>query len=405
MSVGYLYVDMNAYFASVEQQLRPELRGRPVAVVSVLAETTCCIAASYEAKQRGIQTGTLVRAARRLCPGLAVVEARPHEYIRMHHRICQAVESCTSVQAVLSIDEMVCKLGGGERQLAAATRLAQRIKTALRGTVGPYLRCSIGLGPNRMLAKVASDMQKPDGLTAIRAADLPERLHALQLRDFPGVGPRMEQRLLNWGVTTVQQLCALPAEKLAQIWESKLLGQSWWHRLRGDDVSEPPTRRRTLGHSRVLPPDRRDDRAAGDILLRLTEKAAARLRQIGYWTGAISVWAQHLGSQAWQERRKLSPCQDTSTLLSAAGQIWKHKPAGRPLKIGLVLSDLVAGENVSGPLWETDRKLTALSHAIDRVNQQCGAHMLYFAALHNVLQEAPTRIAFTNIPDLDLEGG
>jgi DNA polymerase-4 len=286
--------------------------------------------------------------------------------------------------------------------MEGAVRLAERIKTVLRREVGPYVRCSIGLGPNRILAKVAADMQKPDGVTAIRAADLPGRLHGLSLRDFPGVGPRMEQHLLGWGVTTVKRLCELSAVELARIWESKLLGQIWWHRLRGNDLPEPPTHRRTVSHSRVLPPEWRDDRHAGEILLRLTEKAAARLRHLGCWTGSISVWSHDLGAQAWQENHRLSRCQDTSTLLSAVGKIWGHKPAGRPLKIGVVLSDLIESRNVTPLLCETERKLTALSHAMDQVNQQHGSHSLYFAALHDVLEEAPTRIAFTNIPDIDL---
>src|SRR6516164_6819945 len=119
---------MNAYFASVEQQERPELRGRPVAVVPVKAETTCCIAASYEAKRYGVRTGTMVRDARRLCPELCVVEARPRKYVETHHRIVEAVGSCLPVTAVLSIDEMVCKLMGGERQPDEAVKLSQRVK-------------------------------------------------------------------------------------------------------------------------------------------------------------------------------------------------------------------------------------------------------------------------------------
>jgi DNA polymerase-4 len=303
---------------------------------------------------------------------------------------------------VLSIDEMVCRLSPLERKVDDATRLAERIKAAMRRELGLHLRCSIGLGPNRMLAKMAADMHKPDGLTVIRAADLPERLFALVLQDFPGVGPRMEQRLLRGGVGTVKQLCECSAVELGRIWESKLLGQIWWHRLRGDDLPEPPTHRRTVSHTRVLPPEWRDEERARDILLRLTEKAASRLRHLRCLTGAISVGVHYLGSGSWQENRRLSPCQDTPTLLSAASQIWEHKPAGRPLKVGVVFSGLVENGSVSPSLWEIDRKLTAASHAMDQVNQQFGSHSLYFAPLHNVQQEAPTRIAFTNIPDLDL---
>ena len=101
-----LYVDFNSYFASVEQQLRPELRGRPVGVLPVLAETTCCIAASYEAKAFGVKTGTPVYEARKRCPGIVLLEARPPLYVEMHHRLVATVESCTPVGRVLSIDEM-----------------------------------------------------------------------------------------------------------------------------------------------------------------------------------------------------------------------------------------------------------------------------------------------------------
>src|SRR5208337_4195962 len=111
-ALNWLFVDLNSYFASVEQEVRPELRGRPVAVVPMMADTTCCIAASYQAKAHGVKTGTLVGEARRICPGLQLVEARHELYVEYHHRIVAAVEQCVPVTAVLSIDEMGCRLLG-----------------------------------------------------------------------------------------------------------------------------------------------------------------------------------------------------------------------------------------------------------------------------------------------------
>jgi len=401
MSLRYLYVDMNSYFASVEQQLRPELRDKPVAVIPVRAETTCCIAVSYEARRCGVKTGTMVAEARRLCPGLRLVPARPREYIQMHHRVMKAVDSCLPVQAVLSIDEMVCRLGSMERDEASALDLAKLVKAAIRREAGEWMRCSIGLAPNRMLAKVAADMQKPDGLTLIRRAELPERLYPLKLQDFPGIGPRMAKRLLSWGITTVEQLCNLSAETLSQIWGSKLLGHGWWHRLRGEDVAESPTHRSTISHSRVLPPAWRDDCGARDIALRLTEKIAARLRYIRHWAGMLTLSVE-FGARNWEARSPLSLCQDTSTLLAVVSDLWQHKPEGWPLKVTVVLSDLVADHNATPPLWATERNLTALSHAMDKINQRLGSHTLYFAALHGVRDEVPTAIAFSQIPDLNL---
>ncbi len=136
LRVRWLFLDLNSYFASVEQELQPLLRGRPVAVVPVMADTTCCIAASYEAKAFGVKTGTQVGEARKMCPGLALVEARHELYVEYHHRIVQAVERFVPVASVMSIDEMACRLIGREQPLMAALDLARRIKASIREHAG-----------------------------------------------------------------------------------------------------------------------------------------------------------------------------------------------------------------------------------------------------------------------------
>ena len=143
MALRSLFVDFNSYFASVEQHLRPELRGKPVAVVPVKAETTCCIAASHEARKFGIKTGTRVSDARHMCPGLQIIEARPELYVKCHHDLVDAVESCIHVGEVWSIDEMVCELTGRLQQRDNACELALKIKKTIASKVGAELRCSI----------------------------------------------------------------------------------------------------------------------------------------------------------------------------------------------------------------------------------------------------------------------
>jgi DNA polymerase-4 len=400
--LNYLFVDMNAYFASVEQQLRPELRGRPVAVVPVKAETTCCIAASYEAKPFGVKTGTMVREARRLCPGLQVVEARPKLYVETHKRIHDAIDSCLPVTAVLSVDEMVCQLQGSERHPARAVSLARQVKDAIRGRVGETLNCSVGVAPNRLLAKVAADMQKPDGLTVLRQEELPDRLYGLQLTDFPGVGRRMERRLHAAGVTDVRRLCRLTGRELSAIWGSRLLGSGWWHKLRGEDVPEPPTRTRSVGHSRVLPPDQRHPDPAWAVLMRLVHKAAARLRHIRYWAGSVTLAVTVLGGRHWHARRRIDQCQDTLTLIREVAPLWSVRPPGRLLKIGVVLGDLVHERNRTPSLFEPDRKQVELAKAMDRVSRRFGLAGAYFAGMHGLENQYTTRIAFNRVPDLDL---
>jgi DNA polymerase IV len=147
--VNWLFVDLNSYFASVEQQVRPELRGRPVGVVPMMADTTVCIAASYEAKAFGVRTGTVVADAKRMCPDIVFVEGRHEIYTEFHHRIVETVESCVPVTAVCSIDEMACRLIGRERPLLAAIDLARRVKKRISEQVGPMLKSSVGLATNR----------------------------------------------------------------------------------------------------------------------------------------------------------------------------------------------------------------------------------------------------------------
>lgn len=405
MGIHYLFLDMNAFFASVEQQLRPELRGKPVAVVPMLAETTCCIAASYEAKRYGIKTGTLVQDARLLCPRLELVEARPREYIRVHHQILQAVDSVLPVEAVLSIDELVCKLMGREKEPENALQLGRQVKEAIYRRVGGQLRCSVGLGPNRFLAKVAAEMHKPDGLTLLQPSDLPHRLYSLQLRDLPGIGPGMERRLFKHGVTTVEGLYRLSALQLAQVWGSRVHGLAWWHRLRGADLPEIPTRRRSLSHSHVLPPVFRSEAGARAVLTRLVHRAAARLRHEGYWAGSLALFLRFLdgGEKCkWDAYIRIQPSQDTLTLLRVALGLWQQKPAGTPFKVGIALGSLTPEPELSEPLFESQQKLVRLAQAMDKANSRYGPQALYFAGMHRTEQSAVTRITFNRIPDLDL---
>jgi DNA polymerase-4 len=397
----YLFVDMDSFFASVEQEDDPSLRGRPVAVVPVKTDSTCCIAASKEAKARGVKTGTPVWQARQLCPGIVFVEGRPERYVRVHHRIVEAVGRCLPVGRVMSVDEMACKLAGDERNPEAALALGRRVKEEVRRKF-EHLTCSVGIGPNVMLAKVAADLEKPDGLTVIDPRDLPGRLYPLKLTDFPGIGPRMEQRLHKFGVTTTRQLIGLTVPALSHVWGSRIHGERWYELLRGEDVYEKPTRRRTLGHSHVLPPELRTDAGAYGVLVRLVHKAAARLRTVAYWTGALSAGVRYEDGTRWDAGRRLGHCQDTLTLLRALADLWADRPAGRrPVQVGLVLSDLVPARSATPSLFDPDRRAGELSHVMDRVNREFGRHALRFGALCGSEDTAPTRIGFTQVPSFD----
>ncbi|MEQ1663025.1 MAG: DNA polymerase [Thiobacillus sp.] len=404
-----LYVDLNSYFASVEQQLRPELRGRAVGVLPVMADTTCCIAASIQAKRFGVKTGTPVWQARKLCRDIVFVQARPATYVEIHHQIVAAVESCTPVSAVLSIDEMVCELMGHEREEVHAVALGHQIKQAIYAQVGEVLHSSVGIAPNRFLAKTASNMQKPDGLTVIRANELPERLYGLKLGALTGIGRAMEARLRRLGIETVEQLCAASRDTLRHAWGG-LEGERIYAKLRGEQVTAPPTQRATVGHSHVLAPHLRDPDTALAVVYRLLHKAAMRLRHYGYCAGGLGLhlsYVQHdpTGRAHWADQTRFSPHADTLRFNQSLAALWQRRPADPApiLKVGVTLFGLTDQKQLTRDLFEHEHQHEDLNIVIDQINQRYGTNTLYFGGAHHGLGEAPMRIAFNHIPELALE--
>jgi DNA polymerase-4 len=387
----------------------------------MLADTTVCIAASYEAKAFGVKTGTVVADAKRLCPDIALVEARHEIYVDYHHRVIEAVESCLPVASVLSIDEMVCRLMGRERPLLAALELGRKVKARIRDRVGPMLRSSVGLATNRYLAKIASDMEKPDGLVALPLDILPEALAQLILRDLPGIGAQTEKRLNAKGIHTMPQLLALNCEQAGELWGS-VWGERLWHWLRGEDFDMSETEHhKSISHSHVLSPDMRTPEKAWAVAHKLLHKAAMRLRSGGLWAGSIGLaigFAVPRGQKApvsrfgvptrgWHSELRLSECQDNQTLIAALSRLWASRPAGaeydQPYFVGVQLNGLVPDRLHSLNLFDSldnAKSRTRLLAAMDELNHKYGTTALAPAAMLAAFKAAPTRIAFNSIPDL-----
>jgi DNA polymerase-4 len=303
------------------------------------------------------------------------------------------------VTEVRSIDEMSCALRGRWRERETALRLAREIKARIAATVGPCLRSSIGIAPNGFLAKTASDMQKPDGLVVIDEGDLPDVLFQLELRDFCGIGAAREARLLACGIRTVEQLCRAPKETLRRAWNG-IEGDRIYALLRGEEVERPPSQRCTVGHSHVLEPKCRTLPLAEAVLHRLLQKAAARLRALGYLAGGLAVSVKFLGHQRWGDEIKLLETQDTLDFIRAFDLLWKRCPSNLPppLAVGVTLFHLTAVRNITPSLPQLDVSRLALDQAMDKLNQCYGKNTVYFGGAQPALDSAPTRIAFTHIP-------
>ncbi len=409
MPLRNLALDFDSFFASVEQQDRPELRGRPVAVAPVLAESTGLIAVSGEAKKLGLQRNTRVAEARRLCPGLVVVESRPEVYIDYHRRLKAIISSCVPVKKVQSIDELECELTA---DFAAAPERARQLALTLKAKIareaGDHLRCSIGIGPNWFLAKVASDMEKPDGLVVINDADIPGKLLHLKLTDFCGIGEAMETRLRAAGITTVAQLYGTAAAQLRAVWGS-VEGARFHAWMNGGLQERALPAHPTIGHGHVLPPAGRTSETALAVLHRLLQKAAMRLRHTGHYAGSLALSVRYRDDTRWHDDRHFNETQDTLHLTHVLNSLWADRPSAHrrlaPLQIGIVLGDLLESTAHTGDLFaaETENTRSRLHSAVDTLNKTFGKNSVYFGGAHGATDHAPMRIAFTRIPEPELE--
>lgn len=407
LPLRWLYLDMNSFFASVHQQLRPELRGRPIAVGPEAVDSGTIIAASYPAKAFGVRTGMRVGDAKRLCPGLIFVGGGHEQYVRFHDRIVAEVWRHLPVHQVCSIDEVACRLLDNENGPADARALARRIKAGIARNVGEALTCSIGIGPSRLVAKIAADMVKPDGLTLIESHELPQRLYGLSLSDIPGVGRRMRARLTMLGITSMRDLLGQDPRAAGSAWGSVVGLRMWWA-LHGVDQPDRPAQSRSIGHSHVLAPQARDPETVRLTARRLLVKAAARLRRAGCVARHLVLAARFESAAGWHVQRRIPPTDDSFVLLAALDALWPelagrlHRERVRTIAVSLPGLEPAVGLQLH--LFETEGahpRHRALAAALDRLNGRYARELV-------TIGPPPTgrarligsKIAFGRIPDI-----
>lgn len=382
-----LYLDFDGFFASVEQQARPRLRGRPVGVTPFAGtEHTCVIACSREAKLRGVKSIMPVPEARAVCPDLVIIPQSPDLYRRAHNALIAEISTVIPVDAVKSIDELTCRVSLKEQ--ADPEGLGQRIKQRLRDNIGPYITCSIGFAANRQLAKMAVKAGKwsadrrtyGDGLTVWHPRDMPTPMLGITLADIPGVGRRMERKLLFAGINSMEALLATQPKHLRALW-GNVTGERLWYALNGYDIQTPPSGRGMYGHGRVLPPDHRTLEHARQASRLLLTKAARRLRRDGWNAGRLWLWLSMKDRPSWHDDAWLPAVHDDQAVLTALEGLWANArrrlpPSVRIVQLGVTLLDLTkATERQLDILLNDDderRKWEGATQAIDRLNARYG---------------------------------
>lgn len=408
-----LFLDLNSFFASVEQQRDPSLRGKPVAVVPVETDATCAIAASYEAKAYGIKTGTAIWEAKKRCPEIICVLANHQHYVECHHRIVAEIDKHLPVKEVASIDEFGCELQGKEREHEEAIKIAHAIKGSIARNVGEHIRSSIGISTNMYLAKVATDLEKPNGLVVLHPDDMPGRLEHCSLTDLPGIGRNMARRLRIRGVGDIPDLWSKSPKEMRALWGG-IEGERYWYKLHGIEIPRHETERRTIGHSHVLEPKMRPPGQAFTVAQRLLQKATARMRRMDYASSHLVISIRIENGPHLEAESHFRAAFDTAFFMQQLLPLWKvlMEAAGKVLikKVSVSLYGLVPQSQLQDDLfdWADNRtqqgraeKARAVSKAMDMINHRFGRDSVVQGFIPKESRTfSGTKIAFTRIPDL-----
>ena len=350
------------------------------------------IAASYEAKAYGIKTGTKVRDALEMCPGFIRVQATPGMYTHYHELIKKSIEKHLPIDKTCSIDEFRCRLLGDERDPENAVEIANKIKKQIVNDISPCLTSSVGIAPNAFLAKLASDLQKPDGLVTIRSEDLPHRLQGLDVKEFTGINRRMQARLNAGGVFISDDFFDKSPRDLARIFGS-VWGERFWYLIRGYDMVHDFGKDKSLGHSNVLAPEFRNEEGARGIMLRLLHKACARLRDNNFVATHVNFYVKGY-TRSWSAETRIPATADAIAVGKRFIELWEARDFDKPSQVGLSFNGLKRPDQVTPSLFNDDGPSPLLGKAVDRVNNKFGKNSVYLGSITKTKDHATEKIAF-----------
>jgi len=378
-----LHVDMDAFFASVEQRRKPRLRGRPV-VVCGKPPRTVVASASYEARAFGVYADMPLFEARRRCPGLQCVEGNLYRYIATSLRVMGILRKYSHQIEVASIDEAFLDMTHSRLLFPSPRRAAEAMKRRIFDELG--LTCSVGVGPNKLIAKLASSRGKPDGLVVIRAPEVPHFLDNLPIGQVWGIGPKRETALCSLGIQSCGDLGRFPAKILKK--KMGFLGERL-HRM-GLGIDETPViplgqeaDPKSFGHFVTLPQDTAESRVISGFLLRLSEQVGRRLRRNSLQGRRVTLMIRFSDfSTLTRQKASGDPLNSGKGIYQLAMRIWDSIGVKRPVRLlGLAVSNLDRTSN-QFPLFSWPSKLGTLWEAMDRVNDKYGEFTLTWGSLY-----------------------
>jgi DNA polymerase IV len=397
-----MHLDINSCFATIEQQANPKLRGKPIAVAAYPTDNGCILAPSIEAKALGIKTGMRVKEGKLIYPKLTILSPDPWKYRDVHLKLRTLLKNYTEDVVPKSIDEFVLSLEGYPAFKKGMREVALEIKQRIKKEIGEWITISVGLAPNRFLAKTAAGLRKPDGLEEINRHNFLEVYSGLSLTDLCGIKQRNAARLGSKGIYTVIDFYNADVPTLRSAFAS-INGYYWYLRLHGWEIDDVIFGRRSYGNSYALPKPLIKIEDLAPILYKLVEKTGRRLRRGGYKASGVHVAVSYRDGSYWHHGRLAGKMLfDSRDIYKEAFRILSKSPYKKPVAIlaescfGLVNSQVSQTD-----LFENIERKERLVGALDNITEKWGEFVITPAQMLYTDNYVPDRISFGGVKELE----
>jgi len=400
-----MHIDMNSCFASVEQQANPFLRGRPISVSAYNSPKAIILAPSIEAKAAGIKLGMTNARGREICPDLLVLEPDPPKYRDAHMRFMNILRSYTDKVAPKSIDEAVADFSTSQiLRRRSMEQIGRDIKQRVKDDIGEWMRVNVGIGTSRWTAKMAAGLHKPDGLDIITHQNIEDMYQQLELRDLTGISWRNEARLNTYGIYTPTDFYHASLQTLRKQVFQSVVGYYWYCELRGWEMQDYTSTRRTFGHTYALGQKTSDKAKLVPMLMKLCEKTGRRLRRHGSYARGIHLSLIYEDHTSWHKGRRIkSTMYATQDIFKQAIVLFNQQPHKKVVtNLTITVYDLANSDYLPKSLFEVGKTdVIERSKAFDEVNDRYGEFTLMPATMLDIKDIIPDRIAFGGAQELE----
>lgn len=401
-----MHIDLNSCFATVTQQAFPQLRGKPLVMAAYETPNGCVLSPSIEAKRYGIKTGCTVREAKLLCKDVIVRMTDTVMVRDVHVKMKKIFSDYSPDIAPKSIDEVVLDFTTMERlvRVRGLEEIAREIKARLRSEIGEWISCSIGIAPNRFLAKVAAGLIKPDGLVTITHENLYDIYKKLTLIDLPGINVRYQARLNMHGIFTPMDFLNAPLLQLKKQVFQSINGYYWYLRLRGFEQDSVDFKRKSFGQDYALKQHTNDPAEVASLLMKLCEKMGRRLRRHSMAASGIHLALVYTDRTYWHRGRMTQrDMYTTPELFREAMYTFNNRPDKKRIaKICVSCYGLHPCDDSQQTLFDDGpEKHRRLSDAVDKINDTYGEYVITPLIMMGMGSQVLDRIAFGAVKELE----